>query len=416
MGELNGFLTHLYTEDLVGSLVAVLAGKHLIASKCQAVVVTHAHGDSVHLLGGDIHAEDGLHTLERADEIDGLLVGRPSDSVNAVVPILGEVLLVACGIHEEDAVLVGLIAVMLHREPSHLALAVDDGISVITHHALRQVLGLASFEVILVQVAVGRESIILTRLLAAYIHQALAVGGPSQRLDATPGLHRRLVGLTLEHVLDVASLAAVIVGHKGVRNRGHPLVPVLVHHVVIDLARGVLQIGIDVLSRLTILDLGDHHHALLVGREDEALDAVLDVAHAVAATTISIHRPQLRCLVLALFPVDEGNLLAAVNPHIVALAVGRVGDLLAVLAVNIHHPEVTVTLVGLDVVIGHTIQDLFAIKRHLGSAHASQLIEEFGRKLFLLHRCRGFLGGRSLARRSLLLRAGRGAQQSQSSH
>ena len=200
------------------------------------------------------------------------------------------------------------------------------------------------------------------------------------------------------------------------RNGGYPLVPVLVHHVVIELACRVLQVRIHVLGSLAILDLRNHHHALLVGREDEALDAVLDVADAVATATVGIHGPQLRGLVLTLVLVDEGNLLAAVNPHIVALAVGRVGNLLTVLAVNIHHPEVAVALVGLDVVVGHTIQDLLAVGRHLRSAHAAQLIKEFGSERFLFHRCGSFLG-RGLARSSrFLLRAGRRAEQCQCSH
>ena len=146
MGELNGLLAHLYAIDLVRSLVAVLASDNgLVVGECQTIVVTHAHGDGVHLLGGDIHAEDGLHALERADEIDGLLVGRPCDCIDTVVPILGQVLLVAGSIHKEDAVLVGFVAVMLHREPSHLTLAVDDGIGVVAHHALGQILGFTCF-------------------------------------------------------------------------------------------------------------------------------------------------------------------------------------------------------------------------------------------------------------------------------
>ena len=131
-------------------------------------------------MGSDIHAEDGLSALERADEIDGLLIGRPSDIIHAVVPVSGQILLVTVLIHEEDAVLVGLVAIVFHRQPCHLALAVDDGIGVITHHALGQVLGLTGLEVVLVQVAIGREGIVLTGFLAAHVNQVLAVRRPSQ--------------------------------------------------------------------------------------------------------------------------------------------------------------------------------------------------------------------------------------------
>ena len=362
MGELNGFLAHLYTVDLVGSLVAVLASNDLATlGKGQAVVVTHAHGDGVNLLSSNIHAEDGLHTLERADEINSLLVGRPCDSVNAVVPIGGQVLLVAGSVHKEDAVLVSLVAVMLHREPGHLALAVDDGIGIIAHHALGEVIGLAGLEVVTVEVAVGRESIILAGFLAADVNQALTVGGPSEGLDSAPGLHRRLIGFTLKHVLDVASLAAVKVGDKGVRHSGYPLVPVLIHHVVIELTRGLLQIGIYILDGLAILDLGNHDDALLVRREDKTLDAIGHVTDAVATTAIGVHRPQLRGLALTLILVDKSDLLAAIDPRVVTLAVGRVGDLAGILAIDVHHPQVTVALVGSDVIVGHTIEDLLAV-------------------------------------------------------
>ena len=188
----------------------------------------------------------------------------------------------------------------------------------------------------------------------------------------------------------------------------------LVHHVVIKLTCGLIQVGINVLYRLAILDLRDHDHALLVGREHKALDAILDIADAVAATAVGVHCPQLWCLALAFLTIDKGDLLATINPHIVALAVRSVGDLAGILAVNVHDPQVAVALVGSDVIIGHAIEHLLAIGRHLGSTHAAQLIEEFGSELFLFHFTGSFLGSGSLTRSCrFLLGAGRGTQQGQ---
>ena len=197
------------------------------------------------------------------------------------------------------------------------------------------------------------------------------------------------------------------------RDGGYPLVPVLVHHVVKELTGGLVQIRIDVLSRLAILHWRNQEHTFLIGREHKALDTLLEVAHTAAPATIGIHRPQLGRFVLTILGVDKGNLLAAIDPHIVTLATGSIGDLACILTVDIHHPQVAVALVGSDIIIGNAVEDSLAVRRHLRSTHTAQLIKEFGSELFLLHLGSGFPGSRSLTWSRFLLRAGRRGQQSQ---
>ena len=197
------------------------------------------------------------------------------------------------------------------------------------------------------------------------------------------------------------------------RYSGYPLVPMLVHHIVIELASGLIQIGINILDRLTELHGRNHDHALLIGREHESLDTLLEVAHAAASAAVGIHGPELRHLSLAILGVDKGNLLTSIDPHIVTLTARSVGDLAGVLAIDVHHPQVAVTLVGGDIIMGDAVKDLLAVGRHLRTTHTTQQIKEFGSKLFLLHLGSGFFGGRSLTRSRFLLGAGRRGQQSQ---
>ena len=87
--------------------------EQVFACKLQTVVVVLSASHLFHFAISHIHAENRHGALVRADEIDILFVGRPSDEVHAVIPVGGEVhFLVA--VEHEDAVFVGLVAIVLH--------------------------------------------------------------------------------------------------------------------------------------------------------------------------------------------------------------------------------------------------------------------------------------------------------------
>ena len=79
-------------------------------------------GYLLHFLVGHVDAEHGYSAMIGSCEVEVFLVGAPRHSINAVVPVGSEVDLGAARpVHDEDAVFVGLIAVMLHRYPGNLA-------------------------------------------------------------------------------------------------------------------------------------------------------------------------------------------------------------------------------------------------------------------------------------------------------
>ena len=67
---------------------------------------------------------------------------------------------------------------------------------------------------------------------------------PGERLNAAEGLHWSLVGLVGHDVLEPGHFAVGEVADKGVGYFGHPLVPVLIHQVVDNTARGLGQVGV----------------------------------------------------------------------------------------------------------------------------------------------------------------------------
>ena len=77
--------------------------------------------------------------------------------VNREIPVGSEIgLFAGSHIHYEDAVLVALISIVLHREPRKLLATLgENGVGVVAHHALGEVAGGFLLDVVLIEVGIG---------------------------------------------------------------------------------------------------------------------------------------------------------------------------------------------------------------------------------------------------------------------
>ncbi len=123
------------------------------------------------------------------------------------------------------------------------------------------------------------------------------------------------------------------------RNLGHPLVPMLVHQVVNYSTRSLGEVGIYILGCLRIFNIGNHHYVLFIGRDEEAVDSVLDIADTLTIVAVGIHNPH---LVDTVIRIKECNLSTAVNPHGIVFRLRCTCQALDIAAVDIHYIEVAV--------------------------------------------------------------------------
>ena len=312
-----------------------------------------------------------------AQEVEPLRIVVPHERVDVRGVGLAEEFLLAClAVQDEQTVPVGLVAVALHALPGDVA-AVGRvlGIGVISHVSFGDVARLLAGQVVDVDVRVGGDGVVQSRLLAAGVGPLLAVGAPGQLLDASPGLHGAFVGLAFEDVLHVADGRAVKVGNERVGGSGHPFVPVLVHQVGDDDARRLVQVGIFVLRALYGFHLGDKEQLLAVGAEGEAFDVTVVVGNPASVCAVGVHLPHLAA---AAFAAQVGQLLAILYPGGLAFVPRRAGDLLVGTAVGVHHEEFGVALVLGDAVVGHRVGHLLAVGRGRYTADASHGPQGFG--------------------------------------
>ena len=159
-----------------------------------------------------------------------------------------EAFLTGSQVHYHQSVLVALITVALHRRPRDpLAVGRVFRIRVVALVVRGDIALLACVHVIKEDVAVGRYGIFQPRFLAASVGDLFVVGIPSQLLNAAEGLHRTLERGALEDVhaftdfggLDTFTFTIISDlqrTYKRLRSGFRPLVPVLVHQVVVHVA------------------------------------------------------------------------------------------------------------------------------------------------------------------------------------
>ena len=227
----------------------------------------------------DVEGIELVGGVSVADEVQCLAVVGPAEARAALVE-LGRVvgLFARFEVHHKDALLVALVAVAFHAFPSHqFAVGRDDGVEVVAHHAFGEVLALAAQDGVLVDVGVGGEGVIPADFLAAAIDEALAVGQPLHLLHSAEGTHGSFPLLALHRVKRSLDFATAEVAHENVAVGVHPMVPVAIHQVVVDAARGLVEVGIDVGHGLFQLHFLGEDDLLAVRRVEETVDVVLFV-------------------------------------------------------------------------------------------------------------------------------------------
>ena len=133
-------------------------------------------------------------------------------------------------------------------------------------------------EVVEVDVAVGADGVGLAHLFAAGVGYLARVGAPAELLHTAEGQHGALVRLAFKQVGACArGLAVGKVEKERVGGCGDVGVPVLIHEVVDDHARGKREVGVVGLNGVTLVDLHDEDDLAAVGREEEVGHVALAV-------------------------------------------------------------------------------------------------------------------------------------------
>ena len=328
-----------------------------------------------------------------AEEVEACALDvAPAEGIDVALPV--DILLLA-GSHLADAqaVEVGLIAVALHGQPgdvlavgrelrilvvAYVVLEVglvvdglcgqrDGGVDLGSHVVgrLAEIGGLAGSDIIEEDVAVGRDAILQTGLLATGVGDGLGVGAPGQLFDASEGLHGTLVGLAVQHVNAFCGDGKTI-GHsedEGVLDALDVVVPVAIHEVGDATACGLGQVGGVLLDNLMEGDALEDDDVFAVGGELEALDLAVGLGQLLAVSAVGLHAPYLTT-------GDEGDGVV-VEPDGIGLVLAASGEQTAVLALGIHHIEHLMALVLLDAVVAHLIDNLLAVGRRCRCADAS---------------------------------------------
>lgn len=162
-------------------------------------------------------------------------------------------------------------------------------------------------------------------LLATGIGDGLGIRTPSQLLDATEWSHRALERLILQDILagvDGAILSNI--SHERMKDTLYVVIPVAIVHVGNETTCSQRKIRRILLDGSVIRQLLDEDYLLAIWREAESLDAQFVVGELLSASTVWIHAPELSA-------TDEGNLLSALNPGGISLALGISGQCLLVL-------------------------------------------------------------------------------------
>ena len=190
-------------------------------------------------------------------------------------------------------------------------------------------------------------------------------------LDATERLHRALVGLTFENVLQIGDSVAGHVAHERMRNRLDIVVPMAIHQVVDHAACRFGQVVGLLLNDVVEGDCLHDDYFFLVGREQETVHFAVGLRKLFAVAAVDVHRPDFAAC-------DEGDAVVG-KPCGIGLVLRRGRQLFLVLAVGIHHVENVMALVFLHAVVAHLIDDVLTVGRGRVAADASHCPECFGR-------------------------------------
>ena len=238
-------------EQLVSFADRVALGEKLpVAQHFYRSIVVHAFCKLFHFTL-QVCTVNHAGGMPYTGEIECLVVRSPAVAVYARLEGFCNVSLFAVfQIHYAKAVAVAFVSVAFHTLPGNeSAVGGELRVRVVTHVLvgrvfLAEIAGLLGFQIIQVNVRIGRNSIFQSGFLAAGICDGFGVRTPGKLFDATERLHRRFVGFAGQ---DVGCFAHFISGkwsHERMRYGLYPFIPVLVHQVVYHHSTGLVQVRI----------------------------------------------------------------------------------------------------------------------------------------------------------------------------
>ena len=156
------------------------------------------------------------------------------------------------------------------------------------------------------------------------------------------------------------------------------VIPVAIVHVGNETTCSQRKIRRILLDGSVIRQLLDEDYLLAIWREAESLDAQFVVGELLSVSTVWVHAPELSA-------TDEGNLLSALNPGSISLALGISGQCLLVLAIGIHDEEHLMALVLLYTVVTYLVNHLLAVRRSFSGTDSTHRPKSFWGHQVVLH-------------------------------
>ena len=184
-------------EQLVGFADRVTLGEKLsVAQHFYRSIVVHAFCKLFHF-SLQVCAVNHTGGMPYTGEIESLVIRSPAVAVYTRLEVFCNVsLLAVLQIHYAKAVAVAFVSVALHALPGNeSAVGGELRVRVVTHVLvgsvfLAEVAGLLGFQIIQVNVRIGRDGVFQSSFLAAGICDGFGVRTPRKLFDATERLHR----------------------------------------------------------------------------------------------------------------------------------------------------------------------------------------------------------------------------------
>ena len=302
-------------------------------------------------------------------EIKSLAIRIPAEIGYARLEGFGYIrFLSSIKVHNAQSVAVAFVTVAFHAQPSdRFSVGRELRISIITHVLvvfihLAEILCLLSFDVIKIDVRIGRDGIFQSRLFTASISYLLRIVAPSQLLYAAKRFQRSFVRLAFQYVGFGNYLVSVKVGYERMGHCFYPFIPMLIHQIVYHHTRSLVEVGVHIDSTLTIFHLRDEKHLSFIGRELKSFDvSTFIIRQFLSFASVGIHFPY---LVASACRAEVSYFATTFYPCRTAFIIGSSSKQSVARAVGVHHVDYLMTFVIFHTVIRYGVCNFLSVWRN----------------------------------------------------
>ena len=363
------FLLQINGEQLIGVADRVtLCNQRVGVKHSYRTIVVHAISKLFHFtfkVGAVNHAGSVPYT----HEIKSLAVRIPAEICYARLECFGYIrLLSGIKVHNAQSVAVAFVTVAFHAQPSdRFSVGRELRISIITHVLvvfihLAEILSLLSFDVIKIDVRIGRDGIFQSSLFTASISNLLRIVAPCQLLYAAKRFQRSFVRLSFQYVGFGSYFVSVKVGYERMRHCFYPFIPMLIHQIVYHHTRSLVEVGVQIDSTLSIFHLRDEKHLSTVGRELKSFDvSTFIIRQFLSFASVGIHFPY---LVASACRAEVSYFATTFYPCRTAFIVGSSSKQSVARAVGIHHVDYLMAFVILHAVVRYGVCNFLSVGRN----------------------------------------------------